>query len=78
MGQFWDERKAAAAIRVLLQSDSNITLPLSTIEDAIRIDKRCPSEAECVLLVMGDEEGSVPKELANRYHDLNRLIWSQF
>ena len=74
-------RTIAHWIRAALMSDSNIRLDqaqLALLSEAVALDGELLSMEECDTLVMGDESGAVPPELARRVPKTDHFIKELF
>lgn len=75
--------KRAEKICQLMLGDSRISLPVPELVRALQADYvrnggHVPSEKECELLVMGDEDGEVPQEVRKRFRKTDNFLASFF
>jgi len=70
------------AIRGAMMADSRVDVPLAQLIDALAADSavcgRLPTPKECELLVMGDDEGTIPPELIHDFPQVDQLLSSYF
>ena len=81
--QFTSVHAAAIEINNALSSDSGFRLDLSKLEQALREDlvdhgQVLPTEDEVTFLVMGDDDGSIPWEISDRFPKVTALIAAEF
>jgi len=71
-------QQIAKLINDCLISDSDITIPVDDILRAFAKDKAVPTKQEVPPFVMGDDDGMVPKHLAEKYPHLHKLLNEYF
>lgn len=70
-----DNSSTIENVKNALMSDSNIDLDKDQLEELEWILKsERPDAKEIDLLVMGDDEGSIPEELVDRFPKLNQFL----
>lgn len=72
--------QAAQDIADCLHSDSNVPQKdsLPKIKAALEKDCAIPTKKEIELLVMGDDEGTIPRDLKKRFPALDKALNSFF
>ena len=77
-----DLSDAAKNIVLVAFSDSHVRIDRSKLTDVLLVDfnftGRFPTEDECAVLVMGDDEGDIPPELAQLFPRTDEFIGSHW
>ena len=75
-------QQAADFIVSAAYSDSHVELDKDVLIDQLRTDYeivgRFPTEKECEVLIMGDDDGSIPEELEEAFPQTSEFIGSHW
>ena len=78
----WDIHTATDYIADAAYSDSHLQVDRTQLPDAPDADfrnvGRLPTEKECEVLVMGDDDGELPDELCETFSQVHGLLQSYF